>query len=331
MSPVRGQLGTFITREQRWLNVSEQDASRWPNLFIVGPHKTGTTTWWEVLDQHPEVFMPVIKEPHWLDQDHRYTTRPVESEEAYLDLYADAGDTVRLGDASPWYFYSPAATEAIRKKVENPRVLIMLRDPVKRLHSLHSNRVRGLREPIEVFEDALAAEPERKQGRNLPERLVPERACYYRDNLAYTPHVQRYLDTFDDHELKILHFETYVQDLPATYRSLCDWMGVDPTFEVTFKRANPNAEARSRAVTRFLRDPPAAVKATTQLFPFDWRVRARRRLKQLNRDPVEREPLDPGTRSELIEHCIDDIEALEDLLGWELSAWKRIEPEGDSA
>lgn len=305
--------------------MSEQDAPGWPNLFIVGPHKTGTTTWWEVLDQHPEVFMPVIKEPHWLNQDHHYTHRPVQREQAYLDLYADAGTAARLGDASPWYFFSPAATEAIRENVEDPRVLITLRDPVERIYSHHSNRVRGAHEPIASFEGVLAAEQERKRGENLPERLTPERACYYRDNLAYTPHVQRYMDTFEDHELEILRFETYIQDVPATYRSLCKWMGVDPSFEPTFQRSNPNAQARSHAVTRFLRDPPGPVKAVTQLFPRAWRIRTRRALKQLNRRPVEREPLAPATRAELAEHCLDDIEALEELLGWDLSDWKRVE------
>ncbi len=38
---------------------------RWPNLFIVGAPKGGTTTLWRYLDQHPDVFMSPEKEPNF--------------------------------------------------------------------------------------------------------------------------------------------------------------------------------------------------------------------------------------------------------------------------
>lgn len=40
-------------------------AGPWPNLFVVGAPKAGTTSLWHYLRQHPDVFMSALKEPHF--------------------------------------------------------------------------------------------------------------------------------------------------------------------------------------------------------------------------------------------------------------------------
>ncbi|MCH9035408.1 MAG: sulfotransferase [Planctomycetes bacterium] len=40
-----------------------------PDFFIVGAPKCGTTSLYEYLRQHPEVFMSRIKEPHFFGRD----------------------------------------------------------------------------------------------------------------------------------------------------------------------------------------------------------------------------------------------------------------------
>lgn len=296
---------------------------RFPNLFIVGPHKTGTTSWYDALAAHPQVFMSPLKEPEFLNQDHDYTQRPVETEEAYLALFEDADDAKRRGEASPWYFYSEAATTAIRDRSDDPRVIISLRDPVERIYSLHSQRVHAGTEPIGSFEEALAAEPDRKQGKRVPDRANPVLGNFYREIAPYTPHVERYMDAFDENELLVLRFEDAIQDAEATYRKVCRFLDVDDTVDPTFPQSNPNTTVRSHAFRDIVRDPPQIVQRVTALFPIAWRDRAREILLEANSRETERPPMDPELRAELVDELTPDIEALEDLLGWDLSSWKQ--------
>lgn len=302
----------------------ETSPKRWPNLFLVGPHKTGTTTWYDLLDEHPDVCMSPVKEPEFLNTDHQYTHRPTETEQAYLDLWSKATDERYLGEATPWYFYSQAAAETIRQKSPDPKILITLRDPVERIYSLHSQRLHAGTETIESFQEALAAEPARKQGERLPDRRNPVLGCFYREIAAYTPHVERYMDLFDEDELKVLRFEAFISDQEAAYRDLCGWLGIEPVaFQET--QSNPNSTVRSPWFRDLVREPPAPVLKVTQLFPEGWRRKLRQRLHGLNERPVKRPPLDPALRAQLVEELTPDIEALEALLGWDLSDWKRAE------
>ena len=56
-----------------------------PNLFVIGAPKCGTTSILKYLDQHPEIFVSDIKEPHYFNKDsgHRYYFE----EEEYLRLF----------------------------------------------------------------------------------------------------------------------------------------------------------------------------------------------------------------------------------------------------
>lgn len=41
-----------------------------PNFFIVGAPKCGTTAWATYLSNHPDIFVPKAKEPHFFTTDH---------------------------------------------------------------------------------------------------------------------------------------------------------------------------------------------------------------------------------------------------------------------
>lgn len=299
-------------------------ADRYPNLFIAGVPKAATTTWYTVLDRHPDVFMPDTKEPRFLNTDFTFDYR-VETEEDYLAMYEDAGDEHRRGEASPWYLYSDEAAHKIRERVDDPRIVALLRDPVERLYSLHGQFVMTGAESIESFREALAAQESRKRGRRLPLRIEPLEGLYYWDIAHYAPHVRRYQETFEDHELLFIRFEDFTSDPEAIYREICGFIGVDPTVDVEIPNSNPHQSLRSKRFREFVRDPPRAIQRLTGLFPLAWRDQLRKVLKGVNRKKTERDPMPADLRRELTDHCRPDIEELEDLLGWDLTAWKEIQ------
>src|SRR4051812_16580249 len=82
-----------------------------PNLFIVGAPKAATTSLYDYLSGHPEVFMCPTKEPLYFCPDVR-SGRNVNrlehprDEARYLEMYADAGNAKRLGEATTRYLVS---------------------------------------------------------------------------------------------------------------------------------------------------------------------------------------------------------------------------------
>jgi len=49
---------------------------RWPNFFIVGATKAGTTSIYEYLKEVPEIYMSPVKEPHYFSKLTRPKSRP---------------------------------------------------------------------------------------------------------------------------------------------------------------------------------------------------------------------------------------------------------------
>jgi hypothetical protein len=80
----------------------------WPDFFLVGAAKAGTTSLFEYLKRHEQVFMPAVKEPHFFSNVQRTAKsaafgRWYGDEQDYLSLYAAAGGYRAIGDASTSY------------------------------------------------------------------------------------------------------------------------------------------------------------------------------------------------------------------------------------
>src|SRR5256885_14184653 len=94
---------------------------RFPDFFIVGHAKSGTTALYEMLRRHPQIYMPESKEPWFFARDMRRRFQPPgspgapETMDQYLALFADAGADQLVGEASSSYLWSRTAASAIAK------------------------------------------------------------------------------------------------------------------------------------------------------------------------------------------------------------------------
>jgi uncharacterized protein with GYD domain len=111
-----------------------------PNFVILGAPKCGTTALSEYLREHPRVFVSRPKEPHYFCDDWDYYYAPGErTQEHYLHLFDDATDDhLAIGEASVWYLYSTTAARNIAAFDPAMRVIVMVRNPVELVPSLHS-------------------------------------------------------------------------------------------------------------------------------------------------------------------------------------------------
>ena len=122
------------------LGESRMRESIWPNFYIVGAVKSGTTSLYAYLRQHPQVFLPGRKEPHFFTQprpsrEQAHLIRYVADAEHYHHLYRGADAFPRIGDASPSYLWCPEAAQRIHQVAPDAKIIVILRDPVERAYA----------------------------------------------------------------------------------------------------------------------------------------------------------------------------------------------------
>src|SRR3989304_4316577 len=154
------------------------DKKRKPNLFIVGAPKAGTTALHYFLKQHPDIFMSQMKELRFFSKDVQehdeelyqkstkrfpslYTNRffKLRSEQDYLRHFKGRTTEKIAGESSPGYFHSKVAAKEIHKFNPDAKIIMIIREPIDRVYSQHSQRLWLGSETIEDFEKALKANP----------------------------------------------------------------------------------------------------------------------------------------------------------------------------
>jgi hypothetical protein len=178
--------------------------SAWPDFFIVGAANSGTTSLYTWLKQHPQVFLPALKEPHYFSQiqpsyEQRYMRTYVTEEKAYLKLFRAGAGYPAVGEASPSYLFDAEAPLRIRSAVPHARIIVLLRDPVERAQSHY---LMDSREGVQDRPFYEAIEEDWKRGRKGwgVSHLYVELGLY-------ADQVKRYLSTFRSEQVLILMFE----------------------------------------------------------------------------------------------------------------------------
>lgn len=297
---------------------------RRPNFFIVGAPKCGTTAMYSYLKQHPDVFLPEkVKEPHYFGSDLHFRYRTPLTEEQYLRLFEPARQARWIGEASVWYLYSTEAAKEIKAFDPNARIVIMLRNPVDMVYSLHSQHLYGDREDLVCFEDALDAEEDRKNGRRVPRGARLVKSLFYREVGRYSEQVKRYLDTFGADQVHVIIYDDFRGDTPGVYRSTLEFLDVDPDAAVDFKVVNPNTIRRNRFLATLTMTPPAPLRwVARSLLPVrKWRLSLGAKLSHANTIKAQRPPLAADTRAMLQEVFAPDVRELSAVIGRDLSHW----------
>ena len=220
------------------------------NFFIVGAPKCGTTSLCRYLKQHPDIFIPDLKEPSYFSHDLRpsRTGSPMALGD-YLNLFKGINSKA-IGEGSTQYLYSKIAAQEIYNFNPDAKIIIMLRNPADFLYSYHNQLLLGLVEDIQDFKLALEAEPERKAGNRIPKECTGETTLYYSEVAKFAEQVERYYDLFGQNRVQIIIFEDFKTDTAQVYRSTLDFLEVDPEFVPEFKVHNPRQKVRNQSFYR---------------------------------------------------------------------------------
>lgn len=287
---------------------------RKPDFFMVGAPKSGTSSLYNYLLQHPGVFMSYPKEPHFF-YNRSAPGSPVLQEKSlkgYLDLFTGVSEGVCAGEASTSYLWSASTASEIKLLQPEAKIIILLRDPVDRAYSHYWHQARDGIEPL-GFEEALQAEPERiRQGR--------WHGLYYVDNSLYADQVRRYLDTFGHEAVRVYLFEDLIRDTQGRCRDVFEFLGLDPDAPVEIGRAyNTGGAPKSKLFARLVR--MQAIKGPLKsVLPTAFRGNLGDWLRTSNNKPAPE--MDSKTRARLRAVFDEDVLRLEALIGRDLSHWR---------
>jgi hypothetical protein len=293
-----------------------------PDFFIVGAPKCGTTAMAAFLGQHPEIGMCPRKETHLFATDlaEQMKIRPDRpmSRERFLAMFADLQDEQIRGEASVWHLYSQAAPLEIKEFESEARIIVMLRNPVEMLPSLHSQFVYVGIEPVEDFAVALSLDEERERS-GAPQGFPPRS---YRSAVRYAEQIRRYLDVFGRERVHVILYDDFRDDILATYQRVCAFLGVDRGFKPELNVVNPNKRVRSRSLSTLVRRPPEWMRPLLhRITSEDRRRRTRDVLMGWNTRFEQREQLPDALRARLMPEAERQVRELEGLLGVDVRAW----------
>ncbi len=302
---------------------------RAPDFFIVGQPKSGTTALYEMLRRHPQIFMPDLKEPNYFAQELADKGPPVDlptTFDDYLSLFASAQPGELTGEASIFYLWSRTAARNIARVRPDARIIVIMREPVSFLYSLHLQLINVHFEAEPDLRRALALEEERLSGHHLPqEGYYWPQLLRYSEHMSYVDQLRRYQDAFSADRFLILIYDDYRRDNPATLHKILRFLDVDDTVSLSTNEVNQSARIRARRVNNVMNAVSdgrgtgsamvkAAVKAVTT-------QQVRRTARDLvSRNIVYGKPLPPDRDlvMALRRRYKPEVEALSEYLGRDL-------------
>jgi hypothetical protein len=199
-----------------------------PSGLIIGAQRSGTTSIFNYLVQHPDVLPPLGKELHYFDLHYARGVNYYRGRFPYSHRLGRGALTV---DATPYYLAHPLAPERAARLLPQVKLIAMLRNPVERALSHYQHELRGGREKLS-FVDAIDKEPERLAGEEERIRNEPgyyswnhHRYSYLRRGL-YLEQLRQWLQHFPRSQLLVLQSEQLFREPAATMATVHAFLGL---------------------------------------------------------------------------------------------------------
>lgn len=295
---------------------------KWPNFFIIGAPKCGTTSLWAWLSEHPNIFMCPMKEPLFYAVDLKL--RKTTSRAHYENLFKEAGDQhIAVGEASATYLFSQVAVPTIEQEIPDPRYIVMIRNPVEMAYSLHGHLLITGEEHISDFERAWRLSPERREGR-MVSKLCPEpHMLDYQTVCRLGEQIERLFQVVPKERVLVLLLDDIIKNPRQEYLKVLRFLGVPDDGRKDFPKKNESKTVTMRTMHKLTvwighvsfhtkKRLGIPVYKGTGILNF---------ITGLNFRPHRRPPLSERLRQELCDFFRDDVEKLQRLIGRDLSAW----------
>ena len=194
---------------------------KYPNIFIIGVMRAGTTSLFEYLSQHPEIFKPVEKGPDYFNSD-----KNIKGEQRLKILYKD-WNKEKYALSAAHYFSNFYALKKIKKVVPNAKIIISIRNPEEAMISHYKYHL---------------ANGKYNGKKNLSDwKKANENICIEYD---YKRNLPPWKENFKD--VKIIQFEEWINNPLKVMKEIFLFLNIDENFKPMIKRYNSSEEARKK-------------------------------------------------------------------------------------
>jgi hypothetical protein len=289
-----------------------------PNFFVVGAPKAGTTSLYNYLDQHREIYMSPVKEPNYFADEIRHenftdemrrmdgpTGGPIAAWADYTRLFQNVNGEKAIGEASVCYLWSKTAPANIAAKCPEARIVMVLRNPVDRAFAQYRHMLTFAKSRVSFGEhlDAFFSSNNKQIGKLYP----------FLEFGLYHEQVKRYLTSFPRDRIQIWFYEDYLQNPLAMLQQIFQFLEVNASFTPDVSQRHLEARVpRSYSLNRLVKRT-GLWEAARRLSPA-----FARRIAFQSRNALT---VDPADRGRLREYYRADVENLARLLNRDLSGW----------
>jgi len=307
-----------------------------PDFLVIGAGKSGTTSIDKYLNQHPQIFVPKLKEPNFFGYEHtkledlhgneddiKHFQRSVTTLEAYQNLFAEAKPGQILGETSNTYLYHKEAPERIKHYNPNMKLIAILRQPANRLYSRFLHLARENRLPSEDFSDCLNKNSIWWQRNDL----IKE--GFYYKNLS------RYFELFPKENIRIYLYDEFQEKSGEIMKEIYEFLGVDKNFvpDQTI-RYNQSGFVKNKFFNKIIGQGGILSKYAKALLPqgtmtkLKGNILLKRKINNMRGKNLVRPKMDPEIKKFLtLDVYHEDIINLQRLLNKDLSHWLNVTSE----
>ena len=182
---------------------------RLPTFIGIGAPKTATTFLDKCLKEHPEIFMPLSKEPHFFSSAFHFGV------DEYLKFFEGAESFGCRGEISTSYFHHPDSPERIKNLLPDAKLILSVRKPTEQVYSMYwQSKRHNFYQPIDndinlSFSEALE---------KYPHRLI--------EPARYHTHLQRWLKFFPREQIHILFYDDVKADPRKALAEIYEFLDV---------------------------------------------------------------------------------------------------------
>ena len=206
-----------------------------PDFLIIGFVKCGTTSLYQYLIQHPDVFSAKGKEIDYFDRLYQRGLNwyrvgfPFKPQKSFVKNILKKN--FLTGEATPRYIEHAHALDRIKKTIPNAKFIVLLRNPIDRAFSHYNMNMTSEYEYL-TFEDALKHEEKRIHGRYEKMQRVENYYSWDHDLYGYLKHgiyvkyLKRWMDVFPREQFLILQTEEFKKNTSVVYNKALQFLNL---------------------------------------------------------------------------------------------------------
>lgn len=216
-----------------WLRTMKGHQCALPDFIIAGTQKGGTASLYSYIIQHPQVIPSLKREIHYFDI---YYKKGILWYRGHFPSITKLRNKFFVtGESTPYYMFHPHAMKRLHSLLPDIKLIILLRDPVKRAISHYFHEVRRDREPLSMV-DAFKNEEERidaEYKKMLSDEYYHSQIYQhysYKKRGIYVEQMMACFEKFPSEQILVLKSEDFFSDPKNILKNVFIHLNIEPDF-----------------------------------------------------------------------------------------------------